>query len=49
MKIDVTLTWPGYFSLMRMPLVRGRDFDEHDDASSAPVAIVNEAFAARYF
>ena len=48
MKIDVTLTWPGYFSLMRMPLDRGRDFDEHDDANSAPVAIVNEAFAARY-
>jgi predicted permease len=48
MKIDVTLTWPGYFSLMRMPLDRGRDFDERDDASSAPVAIVNEAFASRY-
>ncbi|HEY7113894.1 MAG TPA: ABC transporter permease [Thermoanaerobaculia bacterium] len=48
MKIDVTLTWPGYFALMRIPLDRGRDFDEHDDANSAPVAIVNEAFAGRY-
>jgi len=49
MKIFVTLTWPGYFSVMRIPLDGGRDFTEHDAAGSAPVAIVNEAFAARYF
>jgi predicted permease len=48
MKIDVTLTWPGYFSLMRMPLEAGRDFTEADDDRSAPVAIVNQAFASRY-
>ncbi|MGE5278354.1 MAG: ABC transporter permease [Acidobacteriota bacterium] len=48
MKVDTTLTWPGYFSLMRMPLLQGRDFTEHDDRDAAPVAIVNEAFAARY-
>ncbi len=48
MKIDVALTWPGYFSLMRMPLLAGRDFSEHDDTNTAPVAIVNQAFASRY-
>jgi putative ABC transport system permease protein len=48
MKILVTLTWPGYFSVMRMPLTAGRDFTEHDDSGSAPVVIVNEAFASRY-
>src|SRR5262245_41801 len=48
MKIDITLTWPGYFELMRMPLASGRDFTEQDDAHSQPVAIVNEAFASRY-
>ncbi len=48
MKIDVTLTWPGYFALMRMPLSAGRDFAERDDARSQRVAIVNEAFASRY-
>ncbi len=48
MKIDVTLTWPRYFSVMRMPLLAGRDFDEQDDAQSGRVAIVNQAFAARY-
>ena len=48
MKILVTLTWPGYFSVMHMPLTGGRDFTEHDDVRSAPVAIVNQAFADRY-
>ena len=48
MKILVTLTWPGYFQVMRMPLQSGRDFTEHDDDDSAPVAVVNEAFAARF-
>ena len=48
MKIYVALTWPGYFSLMRMPLLAGRDFTEHDDTSSTRVAVVNQAFAERY-
>ncbi|HEY6931109.1 MAG TPA: ABC transporter permease [Thermoanaerobaculia bacterium] len=48
MKIDLTLTWPGYFSVMKMPLVEGRDFTERDDAERAPVAIVNQTFASRY-
>jgi putative ABC transport system permease protein len=48
MKIDVTLTWPGYFALMRMPLSGGRDFTERDDTRSQRVSIVNEAFASRY-
>jgi putative ABC transport system permease protein len=49
MKIDTMLVWPGYFSLMRMPLNAGRDFTEHDDVDAALVAIVNEEFASRYF
>lgn len=39
---------PGYFQLMRIPLVQGRDFTEHDDEKSAPVMIVNETFVKRY-
>ncbi len=31
---------------MRTPLLRGRDFNDHDDAASAPVALVTAAFAA---
>jgi len=40
---------PGYFRTMQTRLVAGRDFDEHDTASSPRVAIINEAFARRIF
>ncbi|HYI92283.1 MAG TPA: FtsX-like permease family protein, partial [Bryobacteraceae bacterium] len=40
---------PGYFTIMGMRLIRGRDFNERDTAGAAPVAIINEAFARRYF
>jgi predicted permease len=40
---------PGYFDLMRIPLVAGRDFEEHDAAGKPLVAIVNQTFARRYF
>ncbi len=49
MKIYRFLTAPGYFDLMRIPLVDGRDFTEHDDSQSLQVMIVNETFAHRYF
>lgn len=40
---------PGYFNLMRIPILQGRDFTEHDDDKSASVMIVNESFVKRYF
>ncbi len=40
---------PGYFRLLRIPLLAGREFDEHDDARSPGVLIVNEEFSRRYF
>ena len=39
----------GYFEVLRIPLLQGRDFTEQDDVNSAPVAIVNEPFARRFF
>ena len=39
---------PGYFNLMRIPVLEGRDFTEHDDEKSTPVMIVNETFVKRY-
>ncbi len=39
----------GYFSTMRVALRAGREFSRDDRADSAPVAIVNDAFARRYF
>ena len=49
MKIYRNVVAPGYFRLMRIPLVDGRDFTEHDDEKSLPVMIVNDAFARRFF
>jgi putative ABC transport system permease protein len=40
---------PGYLSAMRIPLVAGRWLDERDNADSAGVVVVNQAFAARFF
>ncbi|HEX5475506.1 MAG TPA: ADOP family duplicated permease [Vicinamibacterales bacterium] len=35
----------GYFATMKIPIVRGRPFDEHDTRASTPVAIVSEDLA----
>ena len=39
----------GYFETVGVPVLRGRDFTEHDDAGSLPVLVINEAAANRYF
>ena len=39
----------GYFSLLRIPIVQGRDFTPDDRANAPPVCIVNETFARRAF
>ncbi|HEY8649559.1 MAG TPA: ABC transporter permease [Chthoniobacterales bacterium] len=38
-----------YFATMRIPILRGRAFNEHDSAQSQPVAVVNAAFARKHF
>jgi putative ABC transport system permease protein len=40
---------PGYFDTLSTPLVVGRDFNQYDTPQSPSVAIVNEAFAKRYY
>ena len=40
---------PGYLSVMKIPLLRGRDFSPADEDSSPGVALLNETGAARYF
>jgi predicted permease len=40
---------PDYFKQMQIPLRRGRDFTERDNASAPLVAIVNETMAKRYW
>jgi predicted permease len=38
-----------YFDVVAIPIVRGRDISEQDTANSRKVAVVNEAFARRFF
>jgi len=40
---------PGYFDVLRMPLLAGRDFRPADSAEAPRVMIVNESFARRFF
>jgi len=40
---------PGYFAVLQIPLLEGREFTPSDNARSSPVAIVNEAFAQKFF
>jgi predicted permease len=40
---------PRFFETMQTPLLGGREFTERDSAGALPVAVVNEAFARRYF
>ncbi len=39
---------PQYFRTLEIPLLRGRDFSDRDDTTSAQVMIVNQAFADKY-
>ena len=55
MRPDVTydandrVVTPGYFEAMRMPLRRGRMFDERDGPDALPVAIINETMARKFW
>lgn len=40
---------PGYLSLFRIPILRGRDFTENDGTDAPRVALINEAFAREFF
>lgn len=48
MKIYRSVTSPGYFSALKIPLLDGRDFTDQDDSKALPVIIVNEAFGRRF-
>jgi putative ABC transport system permease protein len=40
---------PGFAGVIGQPLVEGRDFNDHDQATSNSVAIVNDAMARRFW
>jgi predicted permease len=40
---------PGYFEVFKIPVKRGRTFNERDVASSTPVVVINEAMAKQFW
>jgi predicted permease len=49
MRVYRNLVSPGYFALMKIPLLGGREFTSADRRDAPLVAIVSETFARRYF
>lgn len=47
--VEYNTVTPGYFRTMGIPLLRGRDFDERDSATSLPVAIIDSTLAREFF
>ena len=45
---EVRIITPGYFSAMRIPLLKGRTFDERDGPDSR-VLVINETMARKFF
>jgi putative ABC transport system permease protein len=40
---------PGYFAVLRIPIIRGRDFHEQDGKGAPGVVLINETMAKRYW
>jgi predicted permease len=40
---------PGYFEVFKIPVRRGRTFNDRDTSTSTPVVIINEAMAREYW
>ena len=47
--LDINVVGPGYFTLLEIPVRRGREFTAADRLSSPPVALVNELLARQYW
>ncbi len=45
----ISIVSPDYFSALGIRLLKGRSFNEHDDANGPPVVVVNQAFADKFF
>lgn len=46
---SIVIVMPGFFKTMRIPLMAGRAFTERDGTKGAPVMMINQAFARKYF
>lgn len=46
---DFFTTGAGYFRVMGIPIIKGRDFDDRDKHGATPVIIITETFARQHF
>ena len=46
---DYTIVSPDYFRALQIPLLKGRQFSDHDDQDAPKVAIINDALARKYW
>jgi len=49
MEVVTDFDGPDFFHIMGIPMLQGRDFTTHDDASALNVAVMNESMARRYW
>ena len=47
--VEYRAVTPGYFGTMGIPVVRGQDFTDQDNAAGRPVVIINQTMAERYW
>jgi predicted permease len=45
----IGVVMPDYFETLRIPVISGRSFGAQDGTSGAPVMVINQAFARKYF
>jgi predicted permease len=48
-EVSVRILTPGFLSAMRIPVLRGRDFQDNDTATSLPVIVVSESMAKQFW
>lgn len=46
---DYRVASAGYFRAMKIPLIAGREFNEHDTSNAVPVALISQSLARRYW
>jgi putative ABC transport system permease protein len=47
--INIQQISPDYAKTLRVPMIAGRSFTEHDDAQAPPVALINQTTAKRFW
>ena len=48
-EVDVRVVSPGYLPSVRVPFVRGRDFNQSDIAGRPPVVVISQSIARRFW